>query len=115
MPAENPSVSFVALGEGWHNYHHAFPWDYRAEELGNYSAYMLNVSTLLIDLFALIGWAYDRKFVEPELIRRTVEKKGDGSHEIWGTNKSEIDQSEDNPLGTPIEMWDAERIAKSKN
>lgn len=25
-PAENRGVAFFALGEGWHNYHHVFPW-----------------------------------------------------------------------------------------
>lgn len=31
-PAENRFVSTVALGEGWHNYHHMFPFDYKAAE-----------------------------------------------------------------------------------
>lgn len=52
---ENGIVSLAALGEGWHNYHHVFPWDYRASELGR-----LNISTIFIDTFAKIGWAYDR-------------------------------------------------------
>jgi len=27
-PAENPYVSFFAIGEGWHNWHHKYPFDY---------------------------------------------------------------------------------------
>lgn len=33
-PRENVTVAVMTLGEGWHNYHHAFPWDYRSSELG---------------------------------------------------------------------------------
>lgn len=66
----------VALGEGWHNYHHTFPWDYKAAELGQY----LNVTTLLLDFFASIGWAYDLKSATPEMVLKMTEKHGDGSH-----------------------------------
>ncbi|XP_029170735.1 acyl-CoA Delta(11) desaturase-like [Nylanderia fulva] len=51
--AENPTVSFVALGEGWHNYHHCFPWDYKAAELGSYG---LNLTTGFIDFMAWLGY-----------------------------------------------------------
>ena len=33
-PTEVPWVSLVAVGEGWHNYHHTFPHDYNCSELG---------------------------------------------------------------------------------
>jgi stearoyl-CoA desaturase (Delta-9 desaturase) len=32
--AENPFVSLGALGEGWHNWHHKYPFDYAASEFG---------------------------------------------------------------------------------
>ncbi|XP_034247036.1 stearoyl-CoA desaturase 5-like isoform X2 [Thrips palmi] len=35
-PTENAFVAYITFGEGWHNYHHVFPWDYKAAELGNY-------------------------------------------------------------------------------
>lgn len=57
-PVENIAVSIAALGEGWHNYHHVFPWDYKTGELGNYT---FNPSTGFIDFFAKLGWAYDSK------------------------------------------------------
>lgn len=56
-PAENIAVSIAAMGEGWHNYHHVFPWDYKAAEL----AHRFNVTTFWIQLFSKIGWAYDLK------------------------------------------------------
>ncbi|XP_051160805.1 acyl-CoA Delta(11) desaturase-like [Leptopilina boulardi] len=72
-PSENKFVSLVALGEGWHNYHHSFPYDYKCAELGKYS---LNYSTFLLDMFAKIGWAYDLKQPSKELIIAVMEKKG---------------------------------------
>ncbi|GLV31137.1 uncharacterized protein CBL_12211 [Carabus blaptoides fortunei] len=62
-PTENIVVSLVALGEGWHNYHHVFPWDYKAAELGT----KINLTTYLLDLFAKIGWAWDMKQPSKEL------------------------------------------------
>jgi len=52
------------LGEGWHNYHHTFPFDYKAAEL----PYYFNLTTILIDLCAKIGWAYDLKLATPEVL-----------------------------------------------
>lgn len=80
-PSENTLVCAFALGEGFHNYHHTFPWDYKTAELGKYS---LNFSTALIDFFAKIGWAYDLKTVSEEMVQKRVQRTGDGSHEIWG-------------------------------
>lgn len=42
----------MTQGEGWHNYHHVFPWDYKTAELGNYR---YNITTAFIDFFAKIG------------------------------------------------------------
>ncbi|XP_017888699.1 acyl-CoA Delta(11) desaturase [Ceratina calcarata] len=83
---ENLAVSIAALGEGWHNFHHVFPWDYKTGELGNYK---LNPTTGLIDAFARIGWAYDRKFVSPTMVKRRADRTGDGSH-VWGYGDADI-------------------------
>lgn len=72
-PAENRGVSIWALGEGFHNYHHTFPWDYATSELG----YDLNATKLFIDAFAAIGWAYERKVVSPEMIKQRKLRTGD--------------------------------------
>ncbi|CAH0714306.1 unnamed protein product, partial [Brenthis ino] len=73
-PVENSIVSLAALGEGWHNYHHVFPWDYRTSELGR-----LNISTWFIDTFAKIGWAYDLKAATASMIINRASRSGDGS------------------------------------
>lgn len=85
-PVENFAVSMAALGEGYHNYHHVFPWDYKTSELGYYS---FNWSTAFIDAFAQIGWAYDRKYVSSTMIQRRAFRCGDGSH-VWGYGDIDI-------------------------
>ncbi|XP_023313032.1 acyl-CoA Delta(11) desaturase-like [Anoplophora glabripennis] len=80
-PSEHATVSFFALGEGWHNFHHTFPWDYKSSELGKYNA---NFSTAFINFFAKIGWATDLKTVSDDMVKKRVLRTGDGSHGIWG-------------------------------
>ncbi|KAL6268607.1 hypothetical protein P5V15_001739 [Pogonomyrmex californicus] len=70
----NVAVSFLALGEGWHNYHHVFPWDYKAAELGNYG---LNFTTAFIDFFAYLGLAYDLKTVPTNVIKKRALRSGE--------------------------------------
>ncbi|CAL8145716.1 unnamed protein product [Orchesella dallaii] len=76
-PAESKLTTILTVGEGWHNYHHTFPWDYKAAELPNY---LFNWTTGLIDFFAWIGWAYDMKTVPKKLILQRIQRTGDGSH-----------------------------------
>jgi stearoyl-CoA desaturase (delta-9 desaturase) len=90
-PVENKGVAMFALGEGWHNYHHVFPWDYKTAELGNYR---LNLTTAFIDFFAKIGWAYDLKTVSSDIIEKRVKRTGDGTHQLWGWGDTDIDQEE---------------------
>jgi stearoyl-CoA desaturase (delta-9 desaturase) len=80
-PIENWLVSFATLGEGWHNFHHVFPWDYKASELGNNR---INVTTHFLNFCARMGWAYDLKTVPGHVLKKRVERTGDGSHELWG-------------------------------
>lgn len=58
-PAENPFVSLCSVGEGWHNWHHKYPFDYAASEYGISSQF--NPSKLLIDSFAAVGLVWGRK------------------------------------------------------
>lgn len=58
-PAENPFVSLCSVGEGWHNWHHKYPYDYAASEFGVSSQF--NPSKLFIDLMAQLGLVWDRK------------------------------------------------------
>ncbi|XP_025152596.1 acyl-CoA Delta(11) desaturase-like [Harpegnathos saltator] len=55
-PTNNVMVSIVSFGEGSHNYHHMFPWDYKASEFGTHT---YNFPAMFIDFFAKIGWTYD--------------------------------------------------------
>jgi len=58
-PSENPLVSFCSVGEGWHNWHHKYPFDYAASEFGISSQF--NPSKLFIDTMAKCGQVWDRK------------------------------------------------------
>ena len=61
---QNLFVSYGAFGEGYHNYHHTFPFDYATAELGS----RLNVTKKFIDLMAAIGLVYDRKQMSKSLV-----------------------------------------------
>ena len=87
-------VSVITFGEGWHNYHHTFPWDYKTGELGDYG---LKFTTAFIDFFAYIGWTYDLKQPSKELVQRVVQKLGDGSHTKWG-HVEEVPEESENRL-----------------
>lgn len=76
-------VALFAVGEGWHNYHHAFPWDYRASELGS----PLNVTGFLIDVLAKVGVVYDRKQATHNMIKNRVLRTGEGSHHEYGNEE----------------------------
>jgi stearoyl-CoA desaturase (delta-9 desaturase) len=58
-PAENPFVSVAAIGEGWHNWHHKYPFDYAASEYGITKQF--NPTKLIIDFFLLVGLASEPK------------------------------------------------------
>ncbi|XP_076284690.1 acyl-CoA Delta-9 desaturase-like [Lasioglossum baleicum] len=75
-PAENIGVAICTYGEGWHNYHHVFPWDYKTAELGNYRT---NFTTAFIDFFGKIGWAYDMKTIPSAVVQKRASRTGDGS------------------------------------
>ncbi|XP_012529367.1 (11Z)-hexadec-11-enoyl-CoA conjugase-like isoform X2 [Monomorium pharaonis] len=70
----NIGVSMVAFGEGWHNYHHVFPWDYKANEFGNYT---FNLSTAFIDFCAYLDLAYDLKTAPADIIKKRILRSGE--------------------------------------
>jgi stearoyl-CoA desaturase (Delta-9 desaturase) len=79
------AVGIAAMGEGWHNYHHVFPWDYKAAELGGYET---NWTTCFLDFFVRLGWAYDMKTVSDEMILKRIQRTGDGTHSSQQTKDS---------------------------
>lgn len=93
-PTDTYFVGFCALGEGWHNYHHIFPWDYKTAELPTYG---FNLSTAFIDFFAWLGWASDLKTVPGNIVKSRILRTGDGSHEISKmAKKVQLDQENNN-------------------
>lgn len=74
----NKTLTFVFCfsGEGFHNYHHTFPFDYATSEFGC----KLNLTTAFIDLMCFMGLAKDRKRVLKETIAARVQRTGDGSY-----------------------------------
>lgn len=64
------------MGEGWHNYHHAFPWDYKAGEWGK----GYNYTRKIIEFFQRIGWAYDLREASQTVVNGKAKRLGDGSH-----------------------------------
>jgi len=78
-PVENKLVSLLTGGEGWHNYHHTFPSDYRTSEYGHKH----DISTAFIEIMQRIGWAYDLKKTPQHLVNQWIKKYGDGSHSLY--------------------------------
>ncbi|KAF6213209.1 hypothetical protein GE061_010925 [Apolygus lucorum] len=92
QPVESEFVAFISSGEGWHNFHHSFPWDYRAGEFGK----RWNMSSHIVDWFASIGWAYDLKCATPEMVKYRVNKRGDGTHP--SSQREKYDDTDDSTV-----------------
>ncbi|XP_044515075.1 stearoyl-CoA desaturase [Gracilinanus agilis] len=74
-PRENILVALGAAGEGFHNYHHTFPYDYSASEY----RWHINFTTFFIDCMCFLGLAYDRKKVSKAAILARCSRTGEGS------------------------------------
>lgn len=61
-PSESWITSLLAIGEGWHNYHHRYPYDYATSEFGIFQQW--NPTKLFIDCMWYLGLAYDLKRVK---------------------------------------------------
>ena len=81
---ESPWVIAFGLGEGFHNFHHTFPFDYSTSEFGK----LFNVTTTCIDLLAGVGLVYDRRKMDKRTIElrqmRTGERAADEDEEEVG-------------------------------
>ncbi|KAK2876024.1 hypothetical protein Q8A67_020120 [Cirrhinus molitorella] len=75
-PRENRFVTFSAIGEGFHNYHHTFPFDYATSEFGC----KINLTTCFIDFMCYLGLASEPKRVSKEVVFARAQRTGDGSH-----------------------------------
>uniref|UniRef100_A0ACB8E949 Suppressor of clathrin deficiency n=2 Tax=Sphaerodactylus townsendi TaxID=933632 RepID=A0ACB8E949_9SAUR len=74
-PRQNVFVNIGAIGEGFHNYHHTFPFDYSASEFG----LKFNPTTWFIDFMFWLGLVTERKSAPKEMVRARKERSGDGS------------------------------------
>ncbi|KAM6183282.1 acyl-CoA desaturase 1-like isoform 1-T1 [Erethizon dorsatum] len=72
---ESILLSLGGMGEGFHNYHHSFPYDYSASEY----RWHINFTTFFIDCMAALGLAYDRKRASKAAVMAKVKRTGDGS------------------------------------
>eukprot|EP00697_Spironema_sp_BW2_P008639 gnl/Spiro4/2328_TR1124_c0_g1_i1.p1 gnl/Spiro4/2328_TR1124_c0_g1~~gnl/Spiro4/2328_TR1124_c0_g1_i1.p1 ORF type:complete len:393 (-),score=112.79 gnl/Spiro4/2328_TR1124_c0_g1_i1:76-1215(-) len=72
-PAESWFTAVISMGEGWHNYHHTFPYDYSASELGFMRQY--NPTTLFIDICAWLGLAWDLRKVDKTTLEAVVARQ----------------------------------------
>lgn len=73
---------FGFSGEGFHNYHHTFPFDYATSEFGC----KLNLTTAFIDTMCYLGLAKDPKRVSKEMILARMQRTGDSSNKSgWVT------------------------------
>jgi len=61
-------LTFLLLGENWHNFHHAFGRDYR----NGHKWYHFDIHKLIIDVLHFYGWAWDLVITPNE---RIVAKK----------------------------------------
>jgi stearoyl-CoA desaturase (delta-9 desaturase) len=65
-------VSVLAMGEGFHNYHHTFPYDHSTSEWG----FRLNMTTRFLHLMAWAGQAYDLRSASPATVAARAARTG---------------------------------------
>lgn len=107
-PRDHFITAFVTLGEGYHNFHHEFPQDYRNAIL----FYQYDPTKWLIKFFSFFGLAYNlKKFPQNEVVKGQVymiEKKINKLKETlnWGTPLYDL----------PVYTWDEfqEQIKEGK-
>jgi stearoyl-CoA desaturase (delta-9 desaturase) len=85
-PSQNRLVSLLAVGEGHHNYHHTFPYDYSASEW----QWALNFTTMFIDIMAFVGMAYGRKSVSKEMLEARMKRTGLGTEKKMTGEREEM-------------------------
>lgn len=91
-PSDNRLVWLFSIGdEGWHNYHHAFPWDYRSSDLWGYRC---GITAVFIEFCAKLGWIYDLKTTSLEVTLKRRQRTGDLTCNVWGWNDTSIDPTD---------------------
>ncbi|KAL7041917.1 hypothetical protein ACKWTF_000956 [Chironomus riparius] len=75
---DNIFAIIFTFGEGFHNFHHTFPSDYKCAEFGDLKHF--NLSACIIDWWYRQGWVTDRNEATASMIAQTKIKSGDGTH-----------------------------------
>eukprot|EP00392_Amoebophrya_sp_AT5.2_P008831 g8859.t1 len=100
-PAEAPSesrlVSFLAMGEGWHSWHHAFAFDYATAELDCWQQW--NPTKMFIDLMAALGLVTNRK----------------RGHRMWGNRKQQMRDAAQKEGKVLVETLSGPPLCKVRN
>ncbi|XP_065170489.1 acyl-CoA Delta-9 desaturase-like [Atheta coriaria] len=86
-PVEQGFMRVVAYGEGFHNYHHTFPQDYKTGEFHNDTR---NLTTIMIDCLFWLGWVTDRKTISKNIIDAKCLRSGGNNREINTTKTRKI-------------------------
>ena len=88
-PRENKWVSYATWGEGFHNYHHTFPYDYTISEMG----FRVNPMKTFIDVMAYFNQAWDRKRVTRKAIEMAKNKNAHHLSQIHSKEETGIETS----------------------
>jgi stearoyl-CoA desaturase (delta-9 desaturase) len=70
-PVDNMWANILTLGEGYHNFHHSFPYDYRGSEV----KLRIDPVKWLVDIASFLGIAYDVKSFPDKFIQHTRMEK----------------------------------------
>ena len=70
---ESAALGMAALGEGWHNFHHTFPRDYRASEMNGWG---VNLTTNVIELAAKYNLVYNLNRESDAAIEKRTQRTG---------------------------------------
>lgn len=87
-PGDSVLVSALTLGEGQHNYHHTFPWDFRGAAPGTLP---WNFTLFFILTCAKIGWAYEMKAPSDDTVKKRAARTGEEIH-LWGWGDKDIEK-----------------------
>jgi hypothetical protein len=97
------------MGEGYHNYHHAFPWDCKLSEHCNF---FLNPSIVIVEFFSLIGWASELKTASAEMVKQRMMRTGLESRDNSKMNNKEkgLKASAEHSDGINVWGWEDEAM-----
>jgi len=101
QPRENYAVAFFGFNEGFHNFHHQFPWDWRIAE---YGVQLYDPGKWFISTMRYVGLAYNLKEASPKLIQEMKEK-------VAAQERKYLDSGfyvHDHPYYTPLNFTDVE-------